>query len=366
MSDDKNRNFGFGGGFLGDALKDLQSEYSSEIASRDKKKSPKSKTNTKPANKKREPVTAIPAEHMADYHPGDMVLDTYRVQSEAIRGGMGAVWRVSHTGWNMDLAMKRPKAEAFQTPEQKDNFTAECRHWINLGLHPNIVSCYYVREVEKVPTIFSEWMENGSLESHIKNGTLYKGTEKEVQERLLDIAVQFARGLHYAHENHLIHQDVKPDNVLLSKDWTAKVSDFGLARARTNLTFLEGDATEPDYDPDRTFVSPSGGRTPAYCSPEQAAAQLLTRRTDIYSWGVSIMEMYLGRKPWAHSGQLTGPLAGLACRDYFEMCTDHPIPEAFQALLVQCMEHDPDLRPDEKEKYVQRGALQMIKKVYRE
>ena len=180
MSDDKNRNFGFGGGFLGDALKDLQSEYSSEIASRNKKKSLRSKTNTKPANKKREPVTAIPAEHIADYHPGDMVLDTYRVQSEAIRGGMGAVWRVTHTGWNMDLAMKRPKAEAFQTPVQKDNFTAECRHWINLGLHPNIVSCYYVREVGKVPTIFSEWMENGSLESHIKNGTLYKGTEKEV------------------------------------------------------------------------------------------------------------------------------------------------------------------------------------------
>ena len=347
MSDDKNRNFGFGGGFLGDALKDLQSEYSSEIASRNKKKSPKAKTNTKPASKKREPVTAIPAEHIADYHPGDMVLDTYRVQSEAIRGGMGAVWRVTHTGWNMDLAMKRPKAEAFQTPHQKDNFTAECRHWINLGLHPNIVSCYYVREVEKVPTIFSEWMENGSLESHIKNGTLYKGTEKEVQERLLDIAVQFARGLHYAHENHLIHQDVKPDNVLLGGDWTAKVSDFGLARARTNLTFLEGDATEPDYDSDRTFVSPSGGRTPAYCSPEQAAAQLLTRRTDIYSWGVSIMEMYLGRKPWAHSGQLTGPLAGLACRDYFEMCTEHPIPEALQELLAHCMEHDPDLRPDD-------------------
>ena len=281
----------------------------------------------------------------ANPRPGDVLLGTYRVESRPFKGGMGAVWRVHHTGWDVDLAMKRPHPEAFRTEAQKQSFTDECRYWMNLGLHPNIVSCYYVREIDGIPTIFSEWMENGSLESHIKNGTLYEGSEKKVQARLLDIAIQFARGLHYAHENDLIHQDVKPDNLLLDRHWAAKVSDFGLAKARTMLTFLEGTATELEYDPDATMVTPGGGRTPAYCSPEQAAAQLLTRRTDIYSWAVSVLEMYLGDKPWAHGRELTGPLVGSVCRDYFDMCEERPVPKALQDLLAWCLEMDPDDRP---------------------
>jgi serine/threonine protein kinase len=140
------------------------------------------------------------------------------------------------------------------------------------------VSCYYVREIGGVPTIFSEWMENGSLENRIDDRTLYEGTPEQVQKRLLDIAIQFARGLHYAHESGsgLIHQDVKPDNLLMSKKWDAKVVDFGLARART------------------AAIVPNGGYTPAYCSPEQSLWEPLTRRTDIYSWAVSILEMYPG------------------------------------------------------------------------
>lgn len=282
--------------------------------------------------------------HTTIFHPGDLLLDTYRIESEAFQGGMGAVWRVHHTGWNVDLAMKRPKPQAFRTEEQKDNFTAECRYWMDLGLHPNIVSCYYVRQIEGVPTIFSEWMDKGSLESHIKDGTLYEGSAGDVQERLLDISIQFARGLHFAHENKLIHQDVKPDNLLLAENWTAKISDFGLARARTALTFLEGDATVLDNDPEATTVSPSGGRTPAYCSPEQASGQLLTKRTDIYSWAVSVLEMYLGCKPWAHGRDLTGPLVGYACEAYFDMCAERPLPEALQKLLAQCLEPNPDDR----------------------
>ena len=375
MSDDK-KNKGFGAGFMADMLKDLQEELKVDKNPKRKGKQggPSKESAKKPFELKKEPLeprnkpsknplepknkpdgrTAMPAIHIdrmtgchrpGDYTPGDVLLDTYRVESQAIKGGMGAVWRVHHTGWDVDLAMKRPKSEAFRTDAQKQGFTDECRFWMNLGLHPNIVSCYYVREIEGVPTIFSEWMESGSLEQHIKDRTLYDGTEEEVQERLLDIAIQFARGLHYAHENELIHQDVKPDNLLLTGDWSAKVSDFGLAKARTMLTFLDGVATEPDYDSDATMVSPGGGRTPAYCSPEQAAAQLLTRRTDIYSWAVSVLEMYLGFKPWAHGRELTGPLVGSVCRDYFGMCMERPMPEELQDLLAECMEMNPDDRP---------------------
>ena len=393
---DKSTNSGIGAGFMADMLRDLQKQY--EIDKKPKGKGKRGKAPKKPAGQDEkgsatpggqdakgttrptgqdEKGTAMPAGqdaqsgerkndgakagaakgdvmpgiHMmhvtdeADPRPGDMLLGIYRVESDAIRGGMGAVWRVHHTGWDVDLAMKRPHPETFRTEAQKQGFIDECNNWINLGLHPNVVSCYYIREIEGIPTIFSEWMAKGSLESHIKDRTRYDGTREEVRERLLDIAIQFARGLHYAHENDLIHQDVKPDNLLLAEDWTAKVSDFGLAKARTMLTFLGGEATEPEYDTDATMVSPGGGRTPAYCSPEQAAAQLLTRRTDIYSWAVSVLEMYLGSKPWAHGRELTGPLVGSVCREYFDMCVERPIPKALQELLALCMQMDPDDRP---------------------
>ena len=347
---------GFRDGFLADILKDLKDQYGNEDnpkgkgkAKRDRMREGLPKENEKPdtvpAGKIIAQKESMTASSGFGFYPGDMILNTYRVESNPFVGGMGAVWRVHHIGWDVDLAMKRPRSEAFQTQAQKTNFIDECRHWMNLGLHPNIVSCYYVRELEGVPTIFSEWMEKGSLESHIKDGTLYEGSGEEVQERLLDIAIQFARGLRYAHENDLIHQDVKPDNLLLGDGWTAKVSDFGLAKARTMLTFLDGTATVPEIDSDATMVSPGGGRTPAYCSPEQAAAQLLTKRTDIYSWAVSVLEMYLGAKPWAHGRELTGPLVGSVCRDYFEMCVDRPIPPALQELLEKCLRQDSDERP---------------------
>ena len=89
---------------------------------------------------------------------GDRILETYEVTSDAIYGGMGSVWRVHHQSWNTNLAMKRPQPRFFAESgdARKKQFIDECEHWINLGLHPNIVSCYYVREIGGVPTIFSE------------------------------------------------------------------------------------------------------------------------------------------------------------------------------------------------------------------
>ncbi len=257
---------------------------------------------------------------------GIPVSDTYEVLSDAIKGGMGSVWKVHHNSWNTDLAMKRPQPKFFAEGSQKrkENFVHECEAWINLGLHPNIVSCYYVREIGGVPTIFSEWMENGSLKDRIEDGTLYEGAEKEVQERLLDITIQFARGLHYAHEskNHLIHQDVKPDNLLLTMDWEAKVADFGLAKARTQL----GSADVSGY-------------TPAYCSQEQYLGKALTRRTDIYSWAASVLEMYLGKRPWNR-----GYEAGKDCRRYFEQAVVF-IPQPLKDLLAKCLAEREEERP---------------------
>ncbi len=268
---------------------------------------------------------------------GDTILDTYTVESDAIEGGMGSVWQVHHKNWNVDLAMKRPQPKCFSTEKSKKDFIEECKVWINLGLHPNIVSCYYVREISGVPTIFSEWMDGGSLESAIKNGTLYEGYEAEQQERIFDIAIQFTRGLHYAHDAGIIHQDVKPDNLLLNIEGDAKVADFGLAKARATLTMLDGLNTSCDNGV--TVMSASGGYTPAYCSMEQMDGKVLSRRTDIYSWAVSVLEMFAGERLWTN-----GVVAGLNCREYFEN-TKVIIPEPIKEMLAQCLEADSERRP---------------------
>jgi serine/threonine protein kinase len=129
--------------------------------------------------------------------------------------------------------MKQPQAKVFQTEKQKQKFIDECDAWINLGLHPHIVSCTMSGKSGHTHDFF-RWMDGGSLADAIKGGSLYRGTQQEQQARILDIAIQFARGLHYAHEQKLIHRDVKPDNVLLTKNGEVKVADFGIAKARPN------------------------------------------------------------------------------------------------------------------------------------
>ena len=283
---------------------------------------------------------------------GTCIGDKYEVISNAIRGGMGSVWKVHHKGWNTDLAMKRPKPKFFEegSEKRKEKFINECKAWINLGLHPNIVSCYYVREIGGVPSIFSEWMENGSLGNRIGDKTLYEGTDEEVQKRLLDIAIQFARGLHYAHESegHLIHQDVKPDNLLLSKEWDAKVADFGLARARLQMRdsgslqiHSEGIAgNDPALSSGMTHLAPTGGYSPAYSSPEQRGGELLTRRTDIFSWAVSVLEMYIGECRWD-----SGEEAAIQYENLVSSKCRVSIPKKLKGLLRQCLNRNPEKRP---------------------
>ena len=259
---------------------------------------------------------------------GDTLLETYTVEANAISGGMGSVWRVHHQSWNTDLAMKRPQPRFFAegSKKRKENFIKECEAWINLGLHPNIVSCYYVREIGGVPTIFSEWMNNGSLKDRIRDGSLYIGTEVEQEERLLDLAIQFARGLRYSHENGLIHRDVKPDNLLLTKDWDAKVADFGLAKARDEAISEDGTAHK-------------GGYTPEYCSGEQAAELYTDARTDVYSWALTVLEMYTKGRVWE-----SGPTVSKN-REQFINAVKLPLPEGLRGLLYRCFEADADKHP---------------------
>lgn len=281
---------------------------------------------------------------------GDVILDLYEVQpvtkgfgSKAMekpyhQGGFGRVYRVWHRGWNRDLAVKVPRTEVFITKMQKEAFAAECNVWVDLGLHQNIAACHYVRDLGAVPRVFSEYAPAGTLQEWIETGRLYEGEEDEVLGRIIDVAIQFAWGLHHAHDGGLIHQDVKPLNALMWNDGSLKVTDFGLAKGRE----VAGIYSSINIT-DSILVS-SGAMTPAYCSPEQAAGHKVGRGTDIWSWAVSVLQMFVGDITW-HSGTV----AELALDSYLESDTEDTkavrLPLELAHLLRECLKDNPDRRP---------------------
>ncbi len=223
---------------------------------------------------------------------GDVILGQYEVTARLGEGGMGVVHKVHHREWNIDLAVKSPRPEIFRRAGGKENFIREAETWVKLGDHPHIVRCRFVRTLGGIPQVFAEYVDGGSLAEAIRSRRLYQGGHEQALERILDLAIQFAWGLHAAHEHGLVHQDVKPANVMLTWKGMAKVTDFGLAKARA----MAGEERAPEGG--QSILVSAGGMTPAYCSPEQAAHQPLSRKTDIWSWGVSLLEMFVGRVTW--------------------------------------------------------------------
>jgi WD40 repeat protein/serine/threonine protein kinase len=255
---------------------------------------------------------------------GDVILDRYEVKRVFTGGGMGLVYRVHHRDWDVDLAVKSPRPEFLQSEQQIENFEREAETWVNLGLHPHIVSCYYVRRLGGIPRIFAEFVEGGTLSDSIRSGRLYEGTPEKTLERVIDVAIQFAWGLHYAHEKGLVHQDVKPGNVLMLPDGTAKVSDFGLADARRAS---KENSTVAGRAGQSILVPGSGFMTPEYASPEQLRGEHLSRKTDVWSWAVSLLELLLGELTWA---------SGIAAPAALEDLDDGRLDRELVVLLNRC------------------------------
>ncbi len=251
-----------------------------------------------------------------DWKVRDVILDLYEVKDLLGEGGFGRVNRVHHREWNIDLAVKSPRAGAFQTEADRERFVRECETWIQLGMHPHIVSCYYVRDIRGVPHVFAEYIEGGSLQEWIEDRRLYQDGPDQALRRMLDIAIQSAWGLHYAHEHEqgLIHQDIKPANLLLTPEGEVKVTDFG------------------------------GGMTEAYCSPEQANGEKLSQKTDIWSWGLSVLAMFTGGRTWP-----SGTIAAEALDAYLKGgSAEEPnsrMHDGLAELLKECFQQEPGDRP---------------------
>lgn len=297
-----------------------------------------------------------PAQHAVpgEWKVGEVILGLYQVKQVHTGGAMGVVYRVLHRVWNVDMAVKSPRANYFVTERHRRNFVRECETWVNLPLHPNVVAAYYVRVLGGIPRIFAEYVEGRSLAEWIRSRLLYEGGPERATARMLDIAIGFARGLHHAHAQGLIHQDVKPANVMMTPDGVPKVTDFGMAKALARSAKAPVDLPDPEnrpapLDPSTHFVS-AGGMTPAYCSPEQSARKALSIKTDIWSFGLSVLEMWAGSPFWVSTpGLERGPSAPLALARLLDKPTGDQhipaMPPGLIELLRQCFHRNPDDRP---------------------
>jgi WD40 repeat protein len=264
-----------------------------------------------------------------DWNVGDVILNLYEVTDVLGEGGMGKVYKVYHRGWKMFLAVKSPKAKTLARRTGAANFERECETWIGLGVHPHTVTCYYVRRLGGVPRVFAEFVEGNDLWSTIKDESLYADGPDKALRRIVDIGIQFAWGLQHAHNLGVVHQDVKPANLMLTANGAAKVTDFGLARAWAASE--EGGVSNM-------------GMTRAYCSPEQARRMKLTTKTDIWSWGLSILEMFSGKARWGIGTKAPEALESHLKRPARPELLP-PMPRKLANLLRTCFAQNPNNRP---------------------
>ena len=202
-------------------------------------------------------------------HVGQQV-SHYRIEEKLGSGGMGEVYRARDSKLGRDVWLKVLPAEFARDAERVVRLKREARVLASLN-HPNIAAIYGLEEAEDVCALAMELVEGPTLAARI-------GKRAMAQEKALPIAKQIVEALEYAHERGIVHRDVKPANVKLTAEGTAKLLDFGLAKT------LEGAIGSPAETVEGTRSGAVMG-TAAYMSPEQAQGKAVDRRTDIWAFG---------------------------------------------------------------------------------
>lgn len=228
-------------------------------------------------------------------------LKNYKIKNEKLKGGMGEVHHLYHYHWNKDIAMKQILAKYTDSPIKKEMFISECEKWMSLGIHPHIVQCYYVDEIDGQMCAFMEWMSHGSLKNLINSGELYTGHPHIQIKKIIRIALQIALGMSYSHAHHILHLDLKPDNLLLDDNNNIKMSDFGISHY-----------IYQSYD--KIYY------TPLYCAPEQKQHKQLGYYTDIYNYGVTLLHILVKEPTW-----LDGVVASMGYKQILSKYAKIPI-----------------------------------------
>jgi serine/threonine protein kinase/Flp pilus assembly protein TadD len=261
----------------------------------------------------------------------------YRVVEEISRGGMGIVYRATDTRLNRDVALKVLPAELTTDSDRRDRFIREARAASALE-HPNIAVIHDVGEQDGISYIAMELIRGDKLSAAISQGSVTQSPG-----RAFEIAVEIAEALARAHSQGIVHRDLKPANVMLTEDGHAKVIDFGLAKLLAPLSGSGGDTvTVSGTNPEIVLG------TVSYMSPEQARGGAIDHRTDIFSFGILLYEMFSNTLPF--KGQSSIETMHAILHDPPPPLHLHglAIPQAvageLQRIIEKCLAKDPEAR----------------------
>ena len=251
----------------------------------------------------------------------------YRIVARVGAGGMGEVFKAWDPRLERDVAIKLLHPEMAGDTDRQRRLLAEGRAASALN-HPSILRVYDADIDGSSYYLVSEWLEGNSLRQELARGAL-------PVKRLLDLAVQIADGLAAAHSMGIVHRDIKPENVMLARDGTARIVDFGLARAdglAPGMTSAAGALTV-------TLDNGLSG-TPAYMSPEQARGTRGDFRSDQFSFGALIYELATGRHAFRRD-TMAETLAAVLHDEPKSMVAINPrIPVAVAWVVEQCLAKD--------------------------
>ena len=243
-------------------------------------------------------------------------------------GGMGAVFRGRDERLGRDLAIKLLPAGVTADPERRARFERAARALAALN-HSNVAAIHDVGEDDGAPFLVMELASGQSLDELLRTGSVST-------DRILDWAMQIADGLAAAHAVGIIHRDLKPANVMVDDDGQVKLLDFGLAKA------LDEEGSPRDDDPTRTSGGTMAGvvmGTAAYMSPEQARGRALDQRTDVWAFGVMLLEALSGKNPFA--GETISDTVAAVLRADIDLGDLGPdIPRPVRALLERCLSRE--------------------------
>ena len=251
---------------------------------------------------------------------GMMIVDRYEILEKIGTGGMSDVYKAKDHKLNRFVAVKVLKQEFSENANFVSKFRIEAQAAAGL-MHPNIVNVYDVGEESENHYIVMELVEGITLKKYIE-----KKARLSVKEAV-SIAIQVSMGIEAAHNNHIIHRDIKPQNIIISKEGKVKVTDFGIAKAATS----------------NTITSNVMGSV-HYTSPEQARGGYSDEKSDIYSLGVTMFEMLTGRVPF--NGETTVAIAIKHIQEEFPSPREYvpEIPICVEQIVLKCCQKSPDRR----------------------
>lgn len=260
----------------------------------------------------------------ASVSPEGMILGgRYRVVKLIGSGGMADVYLATDLSSGMNVAIKILKQEFASNPEFIKRFDTEAKAASSLS-HANIVHVFGVGQEGSIRFMVQEYVEGITVKDMIlQNGHL----DWKVA---VPIVIQVGMALDTAHQNGIVHRDIKPHNILITRDRIAKVTDFGIAHASTNHTI--------------TLTSGGALGSVHYFSPEQARGGIVSPSSDIYSLGVTLFEMVTGRVPFDGENSVSIAVKHLQDPVPYASTFVPGIPQGLDAIIQKAMQKDPKLR----------------------